>query len=127
MYEQGYITKDEQEEALADDVYSRIQNVDLVSKESNTAYTYFTDELIEQVLDALQEKKGYTETQAYNLLFSGGLSIYTTQDPKLQAIVDSEVNNEENYDVAYYSVDYRLSLQHEDGTTTHYSEESMKS
>ncbi|MBQ2105304.1 MAG: transglycosylase domain-containing protein [Lachnospiraceae bacterium] len=127
MYEQGYITKDEQEEALADDVYSRIQNVDLVSKESNTAYTYFTDELIEQVLEALQEKKGYTETQAYNLLFSGGLSIYTTQDPKLQAIVDSEVNNEDNYDVAYYSVDYRLSLQHADGTTTHYSDESMKS
>lgn len=127
MYEQGYITKEEQEEALADDVYSRIQNVDLVTKESDTPYTYFTDELIEQVLEALQEKKGYTETQAYNLLFSGGLSIYTTQDPKLQAIVDEEVNNEENYDVVYYSVDYRLSIQHEDGTTTHYSDESMKS
>ncbi len=28
MYEQGYITKEEQEEALADDVYSRIQDVD---------------------------------------------------------------------------------------------------
>ncbi len=126
MYEQGYITKEEQEEALADDVYSRIQNVDLVSKENDTPYTYFTDELIEQVLEALQEKKGYTETQAYNLLFSGGLSIYTTQDPNLQKIVDSEVNNEENYDVVYYSVDYRLSVQHEDGTTTHYSDESMK-
>ena len=39
---------------------------------------------------------------------------------------NKEVNNEENYDVVYYSVDYRLSLQHEDGTTTHYSDESMK-
>lgn len=126
MYEQGYIAKEEQEEALADDVYSRIQNVDLVARENDTPYTYFTDELIEQVLDALQEQKGYTETQAYNLLFSGGLSIYTTQDPHLQAIVDEEVNNEENYDVVYYSVDYRLSVQHEDGTTTHYSDESMK-
>ena len=127
MYEQGYIDKAEQEEALADDVYSRIQNVDLVTKESDSPYSYFTDELIEQVLEALQEKKGYTETQAYNVLFSEGLSIFTTQDPKLQAIVDAEVNNEENYDVVYYSVDYRLSLQHEDGTTTHYSDESMKS
>lgn len=126
MFEQGYITKEEQEEALADDVYSRIQNVDLVAKESDTPYTYFTDELIEQVLEALQEKKGYTETQAYNLLFSGGLSIYTTQDPELQAIVDEEVNDESNYDVVYYSVDYRLSVQHSDGTTTHYSDENMK-
>lgn len=126
MYEQEYITKDEQEEALADDVYSRIQNVDLAVKETDTPYTYFTDELIEQVLEALQEKKGYTETQAYNLLFSGGLSIQTTQDPRLQEIVDSEVNDPNNYDVVYYSVDYRLSIQHSDGTTTHYSDRSMK-
>ncbi len=126
MYEQELITKEEQEEALADDVYSRIQNVDLVAKENDTPYTYFTDELIEQVLEALQEKKGYTETQAYNLLFSSGLSIFTTQDPKLQKIVDDEVNNEENYDVVYYSIDYRLSVQHADGTTTHYSDESLK-
>ena len=54
MYEQGYIDKSEQEEALADDVYSRIQNVDLVSKESDTPYSYFTDELTEQVMEALQ-------------------------------------------------------------------------
>jgi len=126
MYEQGYIDKEEQEEALADDVYSRIQNVDLVTKENETPYSYFTDELTEQVMDALQEKLGYTETQAYNLLYSGGLSIYTTQDPKLQAIVDEEVNNPDNYDVVYYSVDYRLSVQHDDETTTHYSDESMK-
>ena len=126
MYEQGKITKEEQEEALADDVYSRIQNVDLVTKENQTPYSYFTDELTEQVMTALQEKKGYTETQAYNLLYSGGLSIFTTQDPKLQKIVDEEINNPDNYDVVYYSVDYRLSVQHEDGTTTHYSAESMK-
>lgn len=126
MYEQGYITKEEQEEALADDVYSRIQNVDLVTKENETPYSYFTDELTEQVMEALQEKLGYTETQAYNLLYSGGLSIYTTQDPHLQAIVDEEVNNPDNYDVVYYAPDYRLSVQHDDGTTTHYSDESMK-
>ena len=44
MYNQGYITKEEQEEALADDVYSRIQNVDLAIKESSTPYSYYTDE-----------------------------------------------------------------------------------
>lgn len=126
MYEQGKITKEEQEEALADDVYSRITNVDLVTKESQTPFSYFTDELVEQVMEALQVKKGYTENQAYNLLYSGGLEIYTTQDPALQAIVDEEINNPANYDVAYYSVDYRLSIQHADDTVTNYSDESMK-
>ena len=90
MYEQGKITKEEQEEALADDVYSRIKNVDIVTKETQTPYSYFTDELIDQVLKALQDKKGYTETQAYNLLFSGGLEIHTTQDPDIQSVVDTD-------------------------------------
>ena len=47
MVDQGYIDKDRQEEALADDVYARIQNVNLVARETAaTPYSYFTDELI---------------------------------------------------------------------------------
>ena len=126
MYNQGYITKEEQEEALADDVYSRIQNVDLAIKESSTPYSYYTDELIEQVTDALKEEFGYTDTQASNLLFSGGLQIETPQDPAIQAIVDEEINNPENYDAARLSVEYRLSITHADGTTEHFSQETMR-
>lgn len=126
MFEQGYITKEQQEEALADDVYARIQNVDLVSKENSTPYSYFTDELTQQVKETLMEKLGYTDTQAHNLLYSGGLQIFTTQDPAIQAIVDEEVNNPENYSATRYSMEYRLSVTHADDTTTHYSEESIK-
>lgn len=126
MYNQGYITREEQEEALADDVYARIQNVDLAIRENSTPYSYYTDELIEQVTEALKEKLGYTDTQAYNLLFSGGLQIYTPQDPDIQAIVDEEINNPENYDAARYSAEYRLSVAHADGETKHYSQKTMQ-
>ena len=126
MYNQDYITKEEQEEALADDVYSRIQNVDLANKENDTPYSYYTDELIEQVTEALKEELGYTDTQASNLLFSGGLSIYTPQDPKMQAIVDEEISNPANYALAQYSIEYRLSVTHADGTTEHFSEGHVK-
>lgn len=126
MYEQKLITKEQQEEALADDVYSRIQNVDLVSKETMTPYSYFTDELITQVKETLKKKLGYTETQAHNLVYSGGLQIYTTQVPEIQAIVDEEINNPDNYIAARFSIDYRLSVTHQDGTTKHYSDETLK-
>lgn len=126
MCDQGYISKRRMNEALADDVYSRIQNVDLVNKETSSHYSYFTDELIEQVMDALKERLGYTDTQAHNLLYSGGLEIHTTQDPALQAIVDEEVNNPENYTAARYAIEYRLSITHADGTTEHFSEENIK-
>lgn len=126
MYEQGYITKEQQEEALSDDVYSRIQHVDLLTRETTSLYSYFTDELIEQVRQALVDELGYTENQAYNLLYSGGLSITTTQDPNLQAIIDEEINNPDNYEAAKYSVEYRLSVTHEDETTEHYSEKNLE-
>lgn len=126
MYEQGLITKVQQDEALADDVYSRIQNVDLAVKESDSPYSFYTDELIDQVTEALKEQLGYTDTQANNLLFSGGLKIYTPQDPNIQAIVDEEISNSENYDASRFSVKYRLSVTHADGATEHFSEESMK-
>ena len=126
MVDQNYISKQDMENALSDDVYDRIQNVNTATKETNSHYSYFTDELIEQVTEALMKKLGYTESQASNLVYSGGLKIYTTQDPKIQAIVDEEVNDPGNYTVAKYSVEYRLSVNHADGTTQHYSEENLR-
>lgn len=125
MNDQGYISNDEEEKALADDVYSRIQNVDTAAKETSTPYSYFTDELVEQVIQAMKSELGYTETQAHNMLYSGGLSIYTTQDPNMQSIVDEEINNPENYSAARYSIEYRLSVTHKDGTTKHYSDKNV--
>jgi len=127
MMDQGYITREEMDEALADDVYSRIQNVDLITQErASHTYSYYTDELVRQVLADFQEKFGLTETQAHNLLYSGGLSIYTAQDPDLQKIVDREVNDPANYPVTKYSMEYRLSVKQADGETKNYSEQNLK-
>lgn len=126
MFEQDLITKDEQEEALADNVYERIQNVDLMTKQTaSQVYSYFTDELIDQVFDALVEK-GYSSTQAHNMIYGGGLKIMTTQDPDIQAIVDEEINNPDNYTAARISISYRLSVTHADKTTEHFSETNIR-
>ena len=50
------------------------------------------DRLVTEVQRDLVEKCGYTKEQAYQLLYSGGLEIYTTQDPEIQAIVDDEIS-----------------------------------
>ena len=64
MYEQGYITKEQQEEALADDVYSRIQNINTLAKEKNNHYSYFTDALISQVTSAFINELGYRNSSS---------------------------------------------------------------
>lgn len=125
MKEQGYITDKEYEDALADDVYSRIQQVNVEYAETNPN-SYFVDALIDQVVQDLVEKKGYTDTQAYKAIYNGGLTIESTQNMAMQQICDEEANNPENYagDVEY-SFSYRLTVNKADGTTENYSEQTM--
>ena len=126
MLDQGYITKAQYEEALADNVYERIQATDS-SQETATPYSYFIDELTSQIITDLQEQKGYTKVQAQNALYSGGLRIYTTQDPSIQSILDEEYQNEENFPAhTQVGIDWALTVQKADGTTQNYSKEMMK-
>ncbi len=121
MRDQGYITDAQFAEAMADDVYSRIQVVN-EKVEKKTIYTYFVDELTEQVINDLQSNLGYSYTQAYNALYSGGLSIFTTQDPEIQKICDEEFANEENYPprVRYY-LKYEASYTDSDNEAVNFS------
>lgn len=64
MLEQGYIDQDQYEEALADDVYSRIQEVNKeVEDTADTYNTYFVDATIEQVMNDLENKLGYSHNR----------------------------------------------------------------
>lgn len=122
MKKNGHITQSEYDEAMADDVYSRIQSINLETSTSSP-YSYFVDELIDEILNDLMEQKGYTQTQAYNVLYSGGLSIYTTQDTAIQNICDEEINNSANYPMSIsYSISWAWSVKKTDGTIQNYSE-----
>lgn len=126
MLNQGYISQAEYDEALADNVYERIQDAQ-AAQEDPPPYSYFIDELIDQVIHDLETKKGYTEVQAYNALYSGGLRIYTTQDPKIQAICDEEYADPDNFPSgSQVGIDWALSIKQADGETQHYSVEMMR-
>ena len=68
MLEQEYITQAEHDEAMADDVYARIQERSS-SSSTATPYSYFIDELISQIKQDLMEQKGYTSVQASNAIY----------------------------------------------------------
>ncbi len=96
MLDQGYISQTEYDEAVADNVYDRIQVVNVESQDENIN-SYFVDEMTDQIVQDMIDRLGYTETQAYKALYQGGLTIESTQDPDIQNICDEEVNNLENY------------------------------
>ena len=128
MLDQNYITQDQYDEALADDVYSRIQAAqEKNSSTENTVYTYFEDELTDQIINDLMNIKGYTKTQATNLLYSGGLKVYTTQDSTIQNILDEEYSDPSNYpDTVQYELDFALTVTDPDGNQVNYSKEMLQ-
>ena len=128
MLDQNYISQDEYNNALNDDVYSRIQAAQLENtEEESTVYTYFEDEVTNQVISDLMNIKGYTKTQATNLLYSGGLKIMTTLDSNIQQILDEEYANPDNYPAdVQYELDYALTVQDADGNQKNYSKEMLQ-
>ena len=128
MLDQEYITQEQYDQVINDDVYSGIQAAQVLNSETeNTVYSYFEDELIDQVVDDLMNIKGYTRTQAQNLVYSGGLSIYTTQDARIQSILDEEYADPSNYpDYVQYALDYALTVKNPQGEEVNYSKEMLK-
>ena len=128
MLDQNYITQEQFDETLADDVYSRIQAAqEMNSSTENTVYTYFEDELTDQIINDLMNIKGYTKTQATNLLYSGGLKVYTTQDSTIQNILDEEYSDPSNYpDTVQYELDYALTVTDPEGKQVNYSKEMLQ-
>lgn len=132
MLKLNMITEDEYYEALEDteDVYVRIaENSKKDTKVQVNTYSYFTDAMIDQLYQDLQERLHYTRSEAEHLLYYGGLTIYTTQDPHIQGIVDQYYQDEHNFPKfgfdsshgsCYELSEYRLSVIHADGTETHY-------
>ncbi|MBO5488885.1 MAG: transglycosylase domain-containing protein, partial [Eubacterium sp.] len=121
MKEQGYITTPDYNTAINDDIYSRIQVTNEEKSTGSQTTSYFTDALISQVIKDLKQKLGYTETQAYNALYSRGLTIQTTLDSRMQKICDSVINNPKYYPKdSSYKLTYQLTIQQKDGTEVSY-------
>lgn len=112
MLEQELITQQEYDIAIADDVYARISNNTKEEEETKTYNSYYIDAVINSLTAQLVNELEYTETQAYNTIYSGGLSIYINQDAEIQSICDAQINDASNYPAGTsVALNYALTLQ----------------
>ena len=123
----GFINQQQYDEAKADDVYSRITEVNEITKNKEVIYTWFEDAAIDQVLKDLQEKLGYTSAEANTALYSGGLQIYLTQNRHIQDIVDRYYNDDDNFPSTEYRLHWALTYKDEDGQEVNIDENSLQS
>ena len=86
MKEQGYINKQEYKDALAQElVFVRGEN----EPSSPNIHSYYTENVIRDVIDDLMEQKGYSEQVAEHLVYNGGYQIYCCLDKSIQDKVES--------------------------------------
>lgn len=127
MLEQGFISETEHAKALKDSVYDRIQIANTEYMDNISVSSYFIDAVARQVIEDLQEELGYTETQAYNAVYSGGLSIITTQNVRMQKICEQELKRSENYPSnVEWGITCAITITHPDGTQNNYDHNGLK-
>ncbi|SMC42136.1 transglycosylase domain-containing protein [Papillibacter cinnamivorans] len=93
MYDQGMITEDQYQEAMAQElVFQRGSD----GKKVTHIYSYFVDQVIADVIADLMEEKGISYQAASTLVYSAGYKIYCTMNPNIQEDVDNVYTNLEN-------------------------------
>lgn len=95
MLDQGYITQSEYDAA-----YGKELKLDYQGRARDVAVTtnsWYTDQVIVEVVEALQDKFGYTLKQAYNYLYTGGLHIVTLQDPEIQTMLEDIYTDDSSF------------------------------
>ena len=103
MLDQGYISQEQYDTAILEDVIGSLKERSENAKLK--VFSWFEDALLLQIVEDLTATYRYDEEEAWNLIYSGGLTIYSTQDTKLQNICESEATNS-----GWYSDDQELSV-----------------
>ena len=94
MYDQGLITEREYENALNETLnFKKTEHYESIQEPQS----YFVDHVIEQVIDDLMEKKGWTRDYATRRLYQDGYKIYTTIDADIQKHLEDYYSSSENF------------------------------
>lgn len=97
MREIGFISEAEYREAATKTLVFEEDNS--TQKEPETK-SYFADAVINEVLEDLMDA-GYAKQVAMKMLYTGGLKIYSTMNPKIQAVIDEVYGKDKNFPKSY--------------------------
>lgn len=128
MYEHHDLTASEYRTALADPVYHRIAVTSTDNEvETDVDKSAYCRTLRDFVIHDLQSKLGYSEEEAMNIFYRGGLTIYSTQDTSIWEQALHSVQNQKFYKKQSWRYPlYNLSIREKDGTIHNYTERSMR-
>lgn len=90
MYKQNYISKDEYNDAMAEELdFVRGEN----EPSTSSVYSYYEEVVISDVIEDLANEKGISESAARQLLYNAGYDIYACIDMDIQKKIDAIYEN----------------------------------
>jgi penicillin-binding protein 1A len=94
MLAQGKIDQRQHDQAVSEPIVyaEKSESAKVLNVQS-----YFVDQVINDVKQALMKEKNLSSSMASYLIYNGGLKIYTTQDPDIQAAMDEVYVNDEYF------------------------------
>lgn len=92
MYEQGYISLEQRDEAIAQELVLDTGD-DEEGDDSSSLYTWFEEAVRDDVIETLAEIRNCSEETAELLLMTGGYQIYSTIDLDVQKAIDTIYEN----------------------------------
>lgn len=118
MLELEMINQTQYNEAIAEDVYSKISSTSKeVEETGSNIHSYYVDSLFEQISQDLQDQYNMSAAQANNIIYNGGLQITSAFDPKIQKIMDDAFLNDELFPNVTYKIDVTYTVSVEDSST----------
>ncbi len=88
LYSVGYINEEEYKLIKSTDYTERMTKRNEEVSNKAKVFSYYEDALIEEVISDLMHKKSRTRREAYDMLYAGGINIYTAQNTKIQKFCD---------------------------------------
>lgn len=104
MLENKFITQQEYDTASKEVAAMNEKTFKKKDESTDLKYQWFMEDAIDSVSKDLQTKYNYTQQQANQMIYTGGLKIYTTIDTKIQDIVDKVANEPKFYPKLYKSI-----------------------
>lgn len=94
MWNQGYVTEQEYRAAAAESI-TLVENSATENATRTSRNSYFTDAVYDQLMIDLTTRENYTSEEAQEMIFSGGLRVFTTEIPEVQSAVEKMMHNED--------------------------------
>ena len=92
MRNSGYISEEEYEKAIIEDIVLSVRDTDRTNINS-----WYIDTVTNDVITDYAQKYGITKQQASVLIYRGGYKIYTAMDENIQRILDDYFENTNNF------------------------------